>query len=117
MTRPFRLALIMLLMCAGIVVAAPLVTKVNQSQPASITQPAPMLLPDDFVLHVDRRSGCVWRVSTTTGRRELASQPCKRAGQQRESKALPPSPPVRPVTKENKPAPKIHNSAAERKSQ
>lgn len=118
MTRPFRLALIMLLMCAGIVVAAPIVRKVDRGQLPLIATPAPTLPRDNFVLHADQRSGCVWRVSTTTDRRELASQPCKRAkGQQRESKALPPSPPVRPVTKENKPTPKIHNSAAERKSQ
>ena len=78
MARPLRLALILLLMCAGLVVAAPVVTNSNQHQPSSVVGAAPKPLLNDFILQVDSKAGCVWRVPVATGRRELDPLPCKR---------------------------------------
>ncbi len=78
MARPLRLASVLLLMCAGVVVAAPIVTNSNQLQPSSVIAAAPKLVLDDIILQVDSRSGCVWRVSVPTGRRELDPLPCRR---------------------------------------
>jgi hypothetical protein len=78
MARPLRLALILLLMCAGAVVAAPGITNVNPNPRSTIAVPVPKPVRDDFVLHIDRQSGCVWRVSMATGKRELGFLPCQR---------------------------------------
>ncbi len=78
MARPLRLALILLLMCAGVVVAAPIVTNSDQPKPSSVAAATPKPVLNDFILWVDARSGCVWRVSETTGQRELDPLPCKR---------------------------------------
>ena len=78
MARPLRLALILLLMCAGVVVAAPVVTNPAQNQPSSVPAAAPKPVLNDFILRVDSRSGCVWRVTVATGRRELDPLPCRR---------------------------------------
>ena len=78
MARPLRLALILLLMCAGAVVAAPGITNVNPNPRSTIAVPVSKPARDDFVLHVDQQSGCVWRVSLATGKRELGFLPCKR---------------------------------------
>jgi hypothetical protein len=78
MARPLRLALILLLMCAGAVVAAPGITNVNPNPLSTIAVPVPKPVRDEFVLHVDRQSGCVWRVSMATGKRELGFLPCQR---------------------------------------
>jgi hypothetical protein len=78
MARPLRLALILLLMCAGAVVAAPGITNVNPNPRSTIAVPVPTPARDDFVLHVDQQSGCVWRVSLATGKRELGFLPCQR---------------------------------------
>lgn len=96
-------------------IARRLAKRFDRSQWALIATPAPTLLRDDIVLHVDLRSGCVWRVFNASGRRELASQPCKRAkGMQRNSKPVPPNLLVRD---DSKLAPRIHTSTAERKFQ
>ena len=78
MARPLRLALIPLLMCAGVVVAAPVLTNSDQHQASLVTAVAPKPVPDDFILRVDSKAGCVWRVSVATGRRELDPLPCRR---------------------------------------
>jgi hypothetical protein len=78
MARPLRLALILLLMCAGAVVAAPGITNFNPNLRSATAVPVPKPARDAFVLHVDQQSGCVWRVSVATGKRELGSLPCKR---------------------------------------
>jgi hypothetical protein len=78
MARPLRLALILLLMCAGAVVAAPGITNFNPNPRSATAVPVPKPARDDFVLHVDQQSGCVWRVSMATGKRVLGSLPCKR---------------------------------------
>lgn len=78
MARPLRLALILLLMCAGAVVAAPGITNVNPNPRSIIAVPVPKPVRDDVVLNVDRQSGCVWRVSVATGKRQLGFLPCKR---------------------------------------
>ncbi len=77
MARPLRLALIVLLIGAG-VVAAPIVTNSDQPKPSSVAAATPKPVLNDFILWVDARSGCVWRVSETTGQRELDPLPCKR---------------------------------------
>ena len=38
----------------------------------------PEAVRDDFILRVDARSGCVWRVSVATGRHEFDPLPYKR---------------------------------------
>ncbi len=78
MARPLRLALILLLMCAGVVVAAPVVTNSDQHQPSLVAAAAPKPVLNDFILQVDSKAGCVWRVSVATGRRELDPLPCRR---------------------------------------
>jgi hypothetical protein len=78
MARPLRLALILLLMCAGAVVAAPGITNFNPNPRSTIAVPVSKPVRDEFVLHVDRQSGCVWRVSMATGKRELGDLPCQR---------------------------------------
>ena len=78
MARPLRLALILLLMCAGAVVAAPGITNVNPNPRSTIAVPVPKPIRDEFILHVDQQSGCVWRVSMATGKRELGFLPCQR---------------------------------------
>jgi hypothetical protein len=78
MARPLRLALFLLLMCAGAVVAAPGITNFNPNLQLTTAVPVSKPVRDDFVLHVDRESGCVWRISLATGKRELGSLPCKR---------------------------------------
>ncbi len=78
MARPLRLALILLLMCAGVVVAAPVVTNSDQHQPSLIAAAAPKPVLNDFILQVDSKSGCVWRVWVDTGHRELDPFPCRR---------------------------------------
>jgi hypothetical protein len=78
MRRPLRLALIMLLMGAGVVIAAPAVTHSGKSALSEAAMPARQVASNEFVLHVDRKSGCVWRVSAETGRRNLDPLPCKR---------------------------------------
>jgi hypothetical protein len=78
MARPIRLALILLLLCAGVVVAAPIVTNSDQYQTSSIAVAAPKPVLNDFIIRVDSRSGCVWRVSVATGRRTLDPIPCRR---------------------------------------
>jgi hypothetical protein len=78
MARPLRLALILLLMCAGVVVAAPVMTNSDQHQPSLVTAVAPKPVLNDFILQVDSKAGCVWRVSVATGRRELDPLPCRR---------------------------------------
>jgi hypothetical protein len=65
-------------MCAGAVVAAPGITNVNPNPRSTLAVPVPTLVRDDFVLQVDRQSGCVWRVSVATGKRQLGFLPCKR---------------------------------------
>jgi hypothetical protein len=77
MARPLRLALVLLLMCAGVVLAAPVVTNSGQHQPSSVAMVAAKPVLNDFILRVDSRSGCVWRVSVATGRRELDPLRCK----------------------------------------
>lgn len=78
MARPLRLALVLLLLCAGAVVAAPILTNSDQRMPPSVAAATPKPVRTDFVLQVDAKSGCVWRVSVATGRRELDPLPCKR---------------------------------------
>jgi hypothetical protein len=78
MARPLQLALILLLMCAGVVVAAPVFTNSDQHQPSLVITAAPKSVLNDIILRVDSRSGCVWRVSVTIGRRELDPLPCRR---------------------------------------
>ena len=112
MTPPLRLALIMLLMCAGIVVAAPLVTRVDTSERALTAKPGPALARETFVLQADRRSGCVWRVSTTTGRRELGFLPCRRIKQHRDLRLVS----VPQVRREAQTAPTIRNTTGQRRS-
>lgn len=79
MARPLRLAVILLLMCAGIVVAAPVATSPDRAQPLTIAKPLSKPVRNDVVLEVDQKSGCVWRVSLATGRRERESFLCKRS--------------------------------------
>jgi hypothetical protein len=78
MTRPLRLALIMLLMGAGVVIAAPVVTNTQKGQFFKAEDTARQAVRNEFVLHVDRTTGCVWRISAETGRRNLDPLPCKR---------------------------------------
>ena len=78
MARPLRLALIPLLMCAGVVVAAPVLTNSDQHQASLVSAAAPKPVLNDFILQVDAKAGCVWRVSVATGRRELDPLPCRR---------------------------------------
>jgi hypothetical protein len=78
MARPLRLAVILLLMCAGAVVAAPGITNSNPTPRATIAVPVPKPVRDAFVLQVDQKSGCVWRVSLATGKRALDPLPCQR---------------------------------------
>ncbi len=75
MARPIRLALILVALCAGIV-AVPAVTTPGSDPPPMARTPTPAPVRDDFILRVDRQSGCVWRVSVTTGKRELAFRRC-----------------------------------------
>jgi len=75
MARPTRLALILVALCAGIV-AVPAVTTPGSDPPSMARTPTPVPARDDFILRVDRQSGCVWRVSVTTGKRELAFRRC-----------------------------------------
>jgi hypothetical protein len=42
----------------------------------SAAAPKPVL--NDFILQVDAKAGCVWRVSVATGWRELDPLPCRR---------------------------------------
>jgi len=77
MARLLRLAFIMLLLCAGVVVAAPVVMTSGDATKPPLDMPTPKPPRNEFVLHVDQRSGCVWRVSIETGKRELTS-PCRR---------------------------------------
>jgi hypothetical protein len=78
MARPLRLALILLLLCAGVVVAAPAIKTFDQRPPPSGAVAAPKPVGDNFILRLDSESGCLWRVSVATGRRELDPLPCKR---------------------------------------
>ncbi|GEO14014.1 hypothetical protein [Microvirga aerophila] len=78
MTRPLRLALIMLLTGAGVVFAAPVVTNAGKGHVSKVVAPARQANPGGFVLHVDQKTGCVWRVSSETGKRNLDPLPCKR---------------------------------------
>jgi hypothetical protein len=78
MARPLRLAFVLLLMCAGAVVAAPGITNSNPTLRSTIAVPVPKPARDAVVLQVDQKSGCVWRVSLATGTRELDPLGCKR---------------------------------------
>jgi hypothetical protein len=71
MARPTHLVLILAALCAGIV-AVPAVTTPGSDPPSMARTPTAAPVRDDFILRVDRQSGCVWRVSVTTGKRELA---------------------------------------------
>ncbi len=78
MTRPLRLALIMLLTGAGVVFAAPVVTNTGKGQASKTEALVRQTIRSGFVLHVDQKTGCVWRVSSETGKRHLDPLPCKR---------------------------------------
>ncbi|PVE24125.1 hypothetical protein DC522_12610 [Microvirga sp. KLBC 81] len=70
--------MILLLLCAGVVIAAPAIMNSDQRIPSSVAAAAPKPVRNDFVLRVYAKSGCVWRVSVDTGRRELDPLPYKR---------------------------------------
>jgi hypothetical protein len=76
MAGPLRLAAIMTLLCAGIVIPAPAVENPRGVPLSILAKPAPATGRDGFILRVDRASGCIWRVAVATGKRELASRPC-----------------------------------------
>ena len=78
MARPLRLALIMLLTGAGVVIAAPVVTSTGRVKSPGIEAPAKPVVHSEYVFHVDQKSGCVWRIAVESGRRNLDTLPCKR---------------------------------------
>ncbi len=73
MVRLLRLSLVLLVTCAGVVVAAPLVVGLSPSEQNAVDKPG----RNGVILQLDRKSGCVWRVAEATGKRELDG-PCKR---------------------------------------
>jgi hypothetical protein len=82
MTRSLHLAILTLLMGAGVVFAAPAVTT-HDGPPRLIADKAgPTAKRPEFVLHVDSKSRCVWRVSTLDGKREGGRLPCARETKQ-----------------------------------
>jgi hypothetical protein len=78
MSRPLRLGLILLLFGAGVVVAAPVIMNQRPGPLPSAAVVAPKPIRNEFILWVDSESGCLWRVSVVTGRRELDPLPCRR---------------------------------------
>jgi len=78
MSRPFRLGLVLLLFGAGVVVAAPVIMNQPSEPLPSAAAVAPKPIRNEFILQVDSKSGCLWRVSVATGRRERDPLPCKR---------------------------------------
>jgi hypothetical protein len=88
MTRSLHLAIIALFMGAGVVFAAPAVTT-HDSLPRSIADRSePAAKRPEFVLHVDSKSRCVWRVSTVDGKREGGRLPCARETKQVSSRKI-----------------------------
>lgn len=85
MTRSLHLAAVALLMGAGVVAAAPAVTS-HGPLPQSAVSSAPAAARPDFVLHVDSKSRCVWRVSTVDGKRHGDRLPCAKAAKQMTSR-------------------------------
>jgi hypothetical protein len=79
MNRSLRLAALALFMGAGVVVAAPVVTSPGRPTQPLVDKSASRASHPDFVLHVDRKSGCVWRVSTLDGTRNGDRLPCARS--------------------------------------
>lgn len=82
MTRSLHLAAVALLMGAGVVVAAPAVTSHDPQPRSAAVSPASTEKRPDFVLHVDSKSRCVWRVSTVDGKRQGDRLPCAKAAKQ-----------------------------------
>jgi len=68
----------MLLTGAGVVFAAPVVTNAGKGQVSKAEAPVRQTIRSGFVLYVDQKTGCVWRVSSETGKRNLDALPCKR---------------------------------------
>ena len=109
MTRPLRLALSMLLTGAGVVFAAPVVTNAGKGQVSKVEAPVRQAIRSGFVLHVDQKTGCVWRVSSETGKRNLDPLPCKRPKSKPAQAERPVTAPQ--VTAANEAAPAILRSA------
>jgi len=78
MTRSLHLAALALCMGAGVVVAAPVVTGPDRPMQPVVERSDSRASRPDFVLHVDRKTGCVWRVSTLDGSRNGDRLPCAR---------------------------------------
>lgn len=78
MTRSLHLALLALLLGAGVVFAAPVINDHQRLLRLVADKPAPRASRPDFVLHVDSKTGCVWRVSTADGKRHGDRLPCSR---------------------------------------
>lgn len=82
MTRSLQLAIFALLMGAGVVLAAPAVTSHDNLPQLIAGRSAPTAKRPDFVLHVDSKSRCVWRVSTADGKRQGDRLPCAKGAKQ-----------------------------------
>jgi hypothetical protein len=78
MTRSLHLAILALLMGAGVVLAAPVVNR-QANLPLQAAKPVRAPSHSDFVFHVDSKSGCVWRVSTVDGSRNGDRLPCAKS--------------------------------------
>jgi hypothetical protein len=82
MTRSLHLAILALLLGAGVVFAAPAVTNQDRLPRSIADRSEAAARRPEFVLHVDSKSRCVWRVSTVDGKREGGRLPCARETKQ-----------------------------------